>query len=105
MTVKDGWETIDVDDESYSWQTRHGWLVDAGRGLKGVSIVVVHEPGRTREVVIDFPFSFFGRDRSPAVAEILVRLRPAIRRAIAAGWRPDSRGRAFRFAWTEPPPT
>jgi hypothetical protein len=71
--------------------------VDWGVGLKGISISVWREPGRTRELIIDFPFAVFGLDRKPKRTDLIAALRPAIKAAIAAGWKPESRGRAFRF--------
>ena len=103
--VKDEWLTLDLDGAVYSWKIRHGWRVEPGRGIRGVSIAVVREPGRTREAVVDFPFSLFGVDGAPAVSKVLPYLRDAVRQAIEAGWQAESRGRAFRFDWTAPPPT
>jgi hypothetical protein len=79
------------------WEVRHGWIVDSGVGIKGISISVVRRPGSTRELVIDFPFSVFSLNRSPKRTDLIAALIPAVKAGIAAGWKPDSRGRTFRF--------
>ena len=99
MRKKDdqSWETVTVDGEEYRWRARHGWVVDMEVGIKGVSVSVWLEPGKTRELIIDFPFSVFGLDRSPKRAHLVAALGPAIKAAMDAGWKPESRGRTFRF--------
>ena len=86
-----------IDAEDYFWKIRHGWMVDSEVGLKGVSVSVCRQPGKTRELVVDFPFSLFGLDRSPREADLIAALTPAVRAATVAGWKPDSRGSTFRF--------
>jgi hypothetical protein len=90
-------DRLTIDGDDYFWKVRHGWLVDSGVGIKGISISVWRRPGSTRELVIDFPFSVFGLNRSPKRADLIAVLVPAVKAGIAAGWRPDSRGRTFRF--------
>ena len=50
-------DKLTIDGGDYFWKVRHGWLVDSGVGIKGISISVWRRPGSTRELVIDFPFS------------------------------------------------
>jgi hypothetical protein len=88
---------LSIDGDDYFWEVRHGWLVDSGVGIKGISISVWRRPGSTRELVIDFPFSVFGLNRSPKRTDLIGALIPAVKAGIAAGWKPDSRGRTFRF--------
>ena len=90
-------EKLTIDGDDYFWKIRHSWLVDSGVGMKGISISVWRLPGSTRELVIDFPFSAFGLNRSPKRADLIAALIPAVKAGIAAGWKPDSRGRTFRF--------
>jgi hypothetical protein len=90
-------EKITIEGDAYFSQVRHGWLVDSGLGVKGVSISVWRQPQGTRELVIDFPFSVFGLNRLPKRADLIAALIPAIKASIAAGWRRESRGRTFRF--------
>src|SRR5689334_19270998 len=95
-------EKITIDGEDYFWRFRHGWVLD--RGLKGVSISVWRVPERTRELILDFPFSVFGLHRSPKRTVLVAALPAAVRAAVAAGWQPDSRGRTFRFNLPEASP-
>ena len=87
-----------VDGADYAWAFRHGWLVDWGKGLRGVSVSVAREPGRTRELILDFSFRVFGLERRPSTAQMSRAVAAGIRSAIRAGWEPESRGRAFRHA-------
>jgi hypothetical protein len=90
-------QKITVDGNELLWQIRHGWVHDNIVGLKGISISVCLVPGRTRELIIDFPFSAFGRERSPKQKVLLAKLALAIQAAIEGGWDPESRGRAVRY--------
>jgi hypothetical protein len=90
-------EKITVAEVEYSWQLRHAWRADPDIGMEGISVSVWLRPGFTRELVIDFPFSEFGLDRSPKRAKLVAALMAAIRASIAAGWRPESLGSVFRF--------
>lgn len=89
--------TLTVGNNEYRWAVRHSWLVDSGAGLKGLSFSVCLNPGRTRELVIDCPFSTFGLNRDPKRSELVAVLRSAIQDAIDAGWEPESRGHTFRY--------
>ena len=75
----------------------HGSVVGCEVERKGVSISVWRKPDRTRELILDFPFSLFKENRSPGKKSLLAVLPPAIQAAIEAGWDPDSRGCTFRF--------
>jgi hypothetical protein len=88
---------IVINDEEYFWRFRHGCVVDYEAGRKGISISVWRKPDRTRELILDFPFSLFGKNRSPGIKALLAVLPPAIQAAMEAGWDPDSRGCTFRF--------
>jgi hypothetical protein len=91
---------IDVDGTGYTWGYRHGWLV-WGKGIKAVSVSVSLNPGRTRELIVDFTVDVARDQGTPADARVLRALAPAIRAAREAGWDPESRGRAFRYEVTE----
>lgn len=88
--------TVSVDGTTYSWSHRHGWLV-WGKGVKAISISVALKPERTRELILDFTFKVGAEDPTPPEARVAGALEGAIRSALAAGWDPESRGRAFRF--------
>ena len=87
--------TVSVDGVEYAWSYRHGWVV-WGKGVKAVSVSVALRPERTRELILDFTVPIDDEDPTPSEARVFGALAPAIRSAIAAGWDPESRGRAFR---------
>ena len=68
MSGKQPASRVAVDDAEYSWEYRHGWLVDWGSGLKGISVSVALNPGKTRELILDFSFGTFGLERNPPLA-------------------------------------
>jgi hypothetical protein len=100
MTIKKATaaDRIVIGDEEYFWRFRHGCVVGYEVERKGVSVSVWRKPDRTRELILDFPFSLFAENRSPQKKALLAVLPPAIQAAIDTGWDPDSRGRTFRFS-------
>ena len=104
MKKAEAFELITIDGGEYRWRLRHGAAYDTVVGLKGVSISVWRVPDRTRELILDLPFSVFGQEKAPKRNAVLPVLRPAILAAIEAGWDPDSRGRTFRFTVPETDP-
>ena len=92
--------TVDVDGVEYAWSYRHGWVV-WGKGIKAVSVSVSLHPERTRELILDFTVTIGDAEAPPSEARVLQALAPAIRSARAAGWDPESRGRAFRHEIAE----
>lgn len=91
---------VAVDDTDYAWVFRHGWVV-WGKGIKAISISVSLNPGRTRELILDFTVKLNDEDGTPSDARVLRVLETAIRSAREAGWDPESRGRAFRYEIAE----
>jgi hypothetical protein len=87
--------TITVDGTGYVWSFRHGWQVH-GKDLTVVSISVSLEPGRTRELILDFQFKVPPPATRPSEAELHVAILSGIRAARESGWDPESRGRAVR---------
>src|SRR5258708_28887770 len=90
--------TFELDGARYLWQHRHGLhvpstLEDSGKGMKGISLLIHLEPGKRRELILDFEFGYFA-DRHPPPGKIEQALATAIPAAIEAGWDPESRGRA-----------
>ena len=83
---------------NYLWTLRHGCVVESGKGIKGVSVSVLLDPGKRRELILDFPFDTFGLGRHPSSTKLEEALQSAIPAAIAAGWDQESRGKAFRHA-------
>jgi hypothetical protein len=92
--------TVAVDGTDYVWAHRHGWLV-WGKGIKALSISVSLQPGRTRELILDFTMKVGPEDGPPSETRVIQALEPAIRAARRAGWDPESRGRAFRYEIAE----
>ena len=92
--------TVGVDGTTYAWSYRHGWVV-WGKGIKAISISVTLQPKRTRELILDLTVKVNDAGGTPSEARVLDALGPAIRSAMAAGWDPESRGRAFRHEIAE----
>lgn len=87
---------ITVDGFDLLWEKRHPVYLDWRKELKGVSVSVWVNPGRTKELIMDVHFAVFGIDRMPNADRWSEVLAQAIRSAMAAGWDPSSRGSAFR---------
>ena len=87
--------TVLVDGTAYAWSYRHGWVV-WGKGIKAISISVALHPKRTRELILDLTLRMDEGGSAPSEARVVDALPAAIRSALAAGWDPESRGRAFR---------
>src|ERR1051326_3049542 len=102
MKKAEEYEAISIDGEEYRWELRHGGVYDKDDGLKGVSVSVWRKPLRTRELILDLPYSFFGQQKAPKANTLLPVLREHIPAAIEAGWDPDSRGKTFRFRVPDP---
>jgi hypothetical protein len=95
-----GWkksEALTVDGIEYSWEYRHGCRFDSEAGLCGLSVLVRLRPTHTRDLIIDFPISTFGMKGKPQNAILVRHLTTIIRLALANGWKPESRGKPFRF--------
>ena len=89
-------ELLRVDGVDYAWSQRHGWMV-FGKGLKALSFSVALHPGRTRELILDFALKVDDDALPPTPKRIQEALLEGVRGALAAGWDPESRGRAFRY--------
>jgi hypothetical protein len=92
--------TVTLDGRTYVWSYRHGWVV-WGKGIKAMSLSVSLNPGRTRELVLDFTLAVDDAAGAPSEKRVLRTLETGIRQALDAGWDPESRGRAFRFEVAE----
>jgi len=89
--------TVTVDGAVYVWSLRHTWYV-RGTGTKAWSISVALQPERTRELVLEFAIPVETAEGAKAGSAVQQQLENGIRLAQDAGWNPESRGRAFRFA-------
>src|SRR4029079_5256126 len=80
---------VSVDGTDYAWTYRHGWLV-WGKGIKALSVSVALQPGRPRELILDFTMKVGPEDGPPSDTRVVQALEPAIRAALRAGWDPES---------------
>jgi hypothetical protein len=92
--------TVDIDGVTYVWAHRHGWVV-WGKHIKAMSLSVSLAPGRTRELILDFTLAVDDDRTPPKEKRIQAMLETGIRSALAAGWDPESRGRAFKHTVVE----
>jgi len=97
---KAGASVVSVDGTDYAWTYRHGWAV-WGKGVQAISISVSLHPERTRELILDFTVKAGAEDGPPSATRVAGALEAGIRAARAAGWEPESRGRAFRHEISE----
>jgi hypothetical protein len=88
--------TTTIEGTSYIWSYRHGWQV-WGKDIKAISISVALDPGRTRELILDFTFEVVPPATHPHERVVAQAVDAGIRSALEAGWDPESRGRAFRY--------
>ncbi|MCL4817999.1 MAG: hypothetical protein KJ067_02625 [Vicinamibacteria bacterium] len=87
--------TVRVDGAELAWHRRHGGLVEGSRA-QVESFSVSLTPGRSRELVLDVTRRAPSDWSSPSERVVAAMLDAGIRSALAAGWDPESRGRAFR---------
>ncbi len=87
---------VAVDGVDYVWARRHSWYI-RGTGTKALSISVSLRPERTRELILEFALPTDTADGSKSEVAVSSAIADGIRQACAAGWDPESRGRAFRF--------
>ncbi len=91
---------VAVGDTIFAWTHRHNWF-DRSAGLVRVySFSVSLKPERTRELILDVTFAMTDDIRPPSTTRMARALEGGVRAALQAGWDPESRGRAFRYAWT-----
>ena len=105
MKKEESHQRIVVDDFELLWQVRHLRVHDNIEGPKGISVSIALTPGRTRELVVDFPYKEFGREHRPKQEDLVAKLVPAIRAAMEGGWDPESRGRTVRYVVPVPDET
>jgi hypothetical protein len=92
---------LTIEGVDYLWSERHEWSV-WGKGLKAVSVSVALVPGKTRELVLDLTFRMEAADRPPTLARMAEVVEDATRAALEDGWKPDTRGRSFRYEINAP---
>jgi hypothetical protein len=100
--------SVTLDGTNLTWQLISEPQVIAGRSPRGLCISVRAEGGRNRELILEYPFP----KKRNSIGLLQVPQRPkfspktieaAIRKALAAGWSPASRGKALIFQVPEFP--
>jgi hypothetical protein len=93
---------ISVDGVSLFWRllSEPQWTTEAG--YKGMCISVRTEDGHHRELILEYSFpkkfNSIGIPQLPQRPQFSVKtIEPDVRRAMAAGWQPTSRGKTFVF--------
>jgi hypothetical protein len=105
--------TADIDGFALAWTLRSEPQWSTEGGYEGLSISVQRAEGASRELILKYAFP---KVRKARISSIAFRLHPGfpirpqvsaklveadIRRAIAAGWDPASRGKPFVFQVSE----
>ena len=85
--------------DKFSWNVKHyAGESSATTHLRGISARVCLADGGTRELVIDFDPADYPPKKPPSSAQLSARIQEYTQKAIDAGWRPESRGKPYRFA-------
>lgn len=98
-------ETLSIEGEAVTWEvlSEPRWSSDGYVGLR----ISVRADANFRELIVEFPYTKTqnGRPRSwpNRPREFRILLEAAIRQAMDAGWRVDSRGRPFNFQVADDP--
>ncbi len=96
---------ITVDGSTFRWRIYREPQWCTADGYKGLSICVeLAQECSHRQLLLEYPFEIKERGSTPhrqrpQISE--VQLRGNIRQALAAGWKPDSRGKPFVFEVSE----
>ena len=93
---------LEVQGVELQWHVRHwGGASNAYENHRGLSVSVCVEPNRTKELIIDFPFTDYFFDAPKSELELNSRLRSCVEAAMEAGWHPHSRGRSLVYSVAE----
>ena len=89
---------IVIGDDEFHWQVRH-WVGGPSKGgaggCGGLSITVSTDPGKRRELIVEFPYVEFGQGKPKSEIQFAKRLQGCIEAAMEEGWRANSRGRPW----------
>lgn len=89
---------INVQGIDYTWAiTRLGGVSNNLNDYRGLAVSVSLEPQRTKELVIEFPYEEYEHMAPRSKSAFLERLRECIEAAMAEGWVPAKRGKAFIY--------
>lgn len=92
---------VDVDGQTYRWELRREPQWCTTDGWQGMLVSVALDGGNGKEALLQFPAPKWGKRRStphrqrPQVQ--ITQVAEAIRSALAVGWEPDTRGKAFHI--------
>ena len=86
---------LDVEGYPLRWSLKSEQIWSPDGDHVGLRLSVEREDEKHRELVLEYPFRDRGRIERPDIDPH--RLEGDIRRAMAAGWKPTSRGRPFVF--------
>jgi hypothetical protein len=87
--------TLEVDGFPLRWSLKSEQIWDPKGAHTGLRLSVERSDENHRELVLEYPFQEGGRIERPDINPHA--LEADIRRAMAAGWKPKSRGRPFFF--------
>jgi hypothetical protein len=89
--------TLEVEGYPLRWSLRSEQIWDAQGEHLGLRLSVERADEAHRELILEYPFRDMpgGKTERPDVDR--EGLADAVRRAMAAGWKPKSRGRPFTF--------
>lgn len=89
---------ITVQGVECAWEiTRLGGVSNSLDDYRGLAVSVCHEPGRTKELVVEFPFEEFEFGPPKSKASFVERLQVCVEAAMSEGWVPTKRGKAFIY--------
>jgi|SRR5579863_3950735 len=93
---------IEVEESKLRWELLSEPQWTSEDGYRGLRISVRREEGRQRELVLEYPFppktTGVGAPQLPQRPQFSVtQIETDVRRAIAEGWDPESRGKTFVF--------
>jgi hypothetical protein len=89
---------ITIQGVDYAWEiTRLGGVSNSLGDYRGLAVSVCLEPGRTKELVVEFPFEEFEFGPPKSKSSFVDRLRGCVEAAMSEGWVPTKRGKAFIY--------
>jgi len=87
-----------LEADIFSWAVKfYAGESSANTHVRGISARVRLADAQMRELVIEFDPRDYPPQRPPSSGRLAARIQECTQQAIAAGWRPESRGKPFRF--------
>ncbi len=88
-----------LEGDTFSWVCkRYAGEVSPHENFRGLNARVTLAGAKCRELVVEFAPHAFPPKGPVSVPQFVARLQECTAAAMAAGWRPDSRGKPFWFA-------